>query len=59
MPSQETAHVFPGEVTPSLGKGTLGAWWFRRSAGWSDTEPTTSLTCETELGLGQTMEVGA
>jgi len=24
MPSQETVHVSPMEVTPTLGKGTLG-----------------------------------
>ena len=59
MPSEETVHVSPVEVTPTLGKGTLGTWWFRRSAGRSDSEPTMSLTCEMELGLGQTMEAGA
>jgi hypothetical protein len=35
-----------------------GFWWFHRSAGWSDTEPTTNLTGEMGLGLEQTMEVG-
>jgi len=33
MPSQETVHVSPLEVTPTLGKGTLGARSFHRSAG--------------------------
>jgi hypothetical protein len=33
-----------------------GSWWFRRSAGWSDTEPTIDHTCETELGREQTTE---
>jgi hypothetical protein len=27
MPSQETDHVSPTEVTPELGKGALGTWW--------------------------------
>ncbi len=35
-----------------------GFWWFRRSAGWSDTVPTINLTCEMELSLEQTTEVG-
>ena len=26
MPSQETDHVSPTEVTPELGKGALGTW---------------------------------
>jgi hypothetical protein len=52
-------HVSAMEVTPTSRKGTLGTWWFRRSAGQSDTEPTISLTCETGLSFGQTTEVGA
>jgi hypothetical protein len=59
MLSEETVHVSPVEVMPTLGKGTLGTWWFRRSAGQSDSEPTLSRTGEMELGLGQTTEVGA
>jgi len=35
-----------------------GFWWFRRSAEGTDTEPTMNLTCEMELGLEQTTEVG-
>jgi len=58
-PSEETVHVSAMEVTPTLRKGTLGTWWFRRSAGWLDTVPTLNLTYETELGFGQTTEVGA
>ena len=27
MPSQETDHVSPTEVTPELGKEALGTWW--------------------------------
>ena len=56
---QETVHVSPIEVIPILGKGTVGTWWFRCSAGWSDTEPTTTLKPEMELGHGQTRELGA
>jgi len=26
MPSEETVHVSPMKVTPTLGKGTLGTW---------------------------------
>ena len=33
MPSQETVHVSPMEVTPTLGKGTLGTRSFHRSVG--------------------------
>jgi hypothetical protein len=58
MSSEEAVHVSRAMVTPSSGKGTLGTWSFRRSAGWSDTEPTMSPTWETELGPGQTTEVG-
>jgi hypothetical protein len=47
------------EVTPTPRKGTLGTWWFRRSAGQSDAAPTISLTDETGLSFGQTTEVGA
>jgi len=36
-----------------------GSWWFRRSAGWSDTEPTMNHTSEMELGFGQTTKGGA
>src|SRR5580658_6867847 len=36
-----------------------GFWWFRRSAGWSDSVPTINLTCEMKLSLEQTTEVGA
>jgi hypothetical protein len=53
-PSEETVHVSPVEVIPTLGKGTLGTWSFHRSTGWPDTVPTISLTCEMELGPGQT-----
>jgi hypothetical protein len=28
MPSEETVHVSPMKVTPTLGKGTLGTWSF-------------------------------
>jgi hypothetical protein len=35
-----------------------GSWSFRRSVGWSDTEPTMNLTWEMELGLEQTTEAG-
>jgi len=56
---EETVHVSPVEVMPTLGKGTLGTWRFRRSAGRSDAEPTMSRTREMELGLGQTTDVGA
>jgi len=28
MPSEETVHVSPMKVTPTLGKGTLGIWSF-------------------------------
>ena len=59
MLSQETAHVSPMGVMPTLGKGTLGTWWFRRSAGWSDTVPTMNLTYEMKLSFGQTIEGGA
>jgi len=59
MLSEEAVHVSPMEVMPILGKGTLGTWWFCRSAGRSDSAPTMSLTCEMELGLRQTTEVGA
>jgi len=31
MFSKETVHVSPVEVITTLGKGTLGTWWFRRS----------------------------
>ena len=31
MPSEETVHVSPMEVTPTLGKGTLGTRSFHRS----------------------------
>jgi len=58
MLSEETVNVSPVAVMPTLGKGTLGTWWFCRSAGWSDSEPTMSRPCEMELGLGQTTEVG-
>ena len=34
-----------------------GFWWFRHSAGWSDTVPARSLTREMELGLEQTTKV--
>ena len=53
MPSEETVHVSPMEVTPTLGKGTLGTRSFHRSqvAGHSAGE---SLTRERELGPGQT-----
>src|ERR1700730_15438418 len=47
------------EVTPTSRKGTLGTWWFRRSAGQSDAAPTMRLTYETELSFEQTTEVGA
>ena len=47
------------EVTPTSRKGTLGTWWFRRSAGQSDAVPTMRLTYETELSFEQTTEVGA
>ena len=33
MPSQETVHVSPMEVTPTLGKGTLGTRSFHRPTG--------------------------
>ena len=59
MSSEEAEHVSPWEVTPTVGKGTLGTWWFRRSAGQSDAAPTISLTYETGLSFGQTTEVGA
>jgi hypothetical protein len=52
MLSKETVHVSPVEVIPTLGKGTLGTWWFRRSTRWSDSEPTMNLTCEMELSFG-------
>ena len=52
-------HVSAMEVTPTPRKGTLGTWWFRRSAGQSDAAPTISLTYETGLSFGQTTEVGA
>jgi len=47
------------EVTPTPRKGTVGTWWFRRSAGQPDAAPTISLTYETGLSFGQTTEVGA
>jgi hypothetical protein len=33
MLSEETVHVSPVEVIPTLGKGTLGTWRFCRSVG--------------------------
>lgn len=33
MSSEEAGHVSPGEVTPTLGKGTLGTWRFHVSVG--------------------------
>jgi hypothetical protein len=33
MPSQETVHVSPTEVTPELGKGALDTWRSSRSYG--------------------------
>ena len=33
MPSQETDHVSPTEVTPELGKGALGTWRSSRPYG--------------------------
>ena len=47
------------EAAPTSRKGTLGTWWFRRSAGQSDAAPTMRLTYETGLSLGQTAELGA
>jgi hypothetical protein len=47
------------EAAPTSRKGTLGTWWFRRSAGQSDAAPTMRLTYETGLSLGQTAEIGA
>jgi hypothetical protein len=47
------------EATPTSRKGTLGTWWFRRSAGQSDAVPTMRFTYETGLSFGQTTEVGA
>jgi hypothetical protein len=35
-----------------------GFWWFHRSAGWSDTEPTMNPTREVGLGLEQTTDAG-
>src|SRR5215813_12596352 len=32
MSSEEADHVSPWEVTPTVGKGTLGTWWFPTSA---------------------------
>jgi hypothetical protein len=52
MLSEETVHVSPMEVIPTLGKGTLGTRWFRRSAEWSDSEPTTNSRVEMELSIG-------
>ena len=67
MPSQETVHVSPMEVTPTLGKGTLGTQSFHRSSirRWPDTASARSLRREMELGSGQTrsslgrMRIGA
>jgi hypothetical protein len=33
MPSEETDHVSPMKVTPTLGEGALGTWSFHRSPG--------------------------
>src|SRR5215471_9225656 len=35
MSSEEADHVSPGEVTPTLGKGTLGTWRAHRQQLWS------------------------
>src|SRR6516165_5276388 len=34
MSSEEADHVSPWEVTPTVGKGTLGTWRFSRQRGW-------------------------
>ena len=43
MPSQETVHVSPMEVTPTLGKGTLGTRSFSSIRRWPDTAPAKAL----------------
>src|SRR5262249_561888 len=42
------------EVTPTLGKGTLGSWSFHRSTGGRTQCRHISLALEMELGPGQT-----
>lgn len=39
MPSEETVHVSPMKVTPTLGKGTLGTWSFHSIHGQPDSAP--------------------